>query len=878
MLSRSLYGQVILALVLLTITLLTQLALSRGDIQTLLGNQTAIAQSYDNVGRVYELERDVIDLQRNLLIYKETASEVSVQRFYEIIDRLITEMAGLKKESSYEKLKKYNKLIARMSGHLVDYQENFGGVVSGRKKRDVIELEIEEYLEQISAQSNLYLSDKPDELVEIKLQVSYLYRAFNQYLNNPDVDYISEFKQYSASLKKIATLSNSQSNLIPLINKLKKRFIRLTHVTRGYVYLINVVMAGSATEFLYLAGELRHQVESNKDNLMIDTQRSSKRILFNNNIEAIIAIAIILLLALFLSRRILLPIKNITAVFRVLSKGDEIDKIPGTDRTDEVGDLAKAAAVFHKNNRLTHELLEHSQDMIANQEVMNIQLKAEKDKAENAAKAKSMFLANMSHEIRTPMNGIVGLVDLVLKSDLNAKQKNYLNRIAYSGQIMMNVINDILDFSKIEAGKMTIEQVEYDINTVIENLISAMNVRINEKKLNCRVIVSKSVPKTLLGDPLRISQILLNLCSNAIKFTEQGLISIHLDYKNEYIFFKVIDTGIGMSAEQKDTIFQSFTQADGTTSRKYGGTGLGLTIVKQLIDLMDGEVSLMSEVGVGTHVNVKIKTQDTFDFPAISPLDVASNNIFYLSEREHSGEDLLHGYGLNITQLDSSTTMEKSNAPILIEASSTKFLESITVATDAAIVSGLKVGFLLQASEKQAKAYIKKQWALPVLQHPFSPSQSHAYLLNLYSDGQSLKNDDVSTTDNIDQSGQYQGHVLLVEDNEINQLVAGDMLESLGLSYDVADNGQKAVDMINSEASYDLVFMDVQMPIMDGYVATRLLREKGYNKLVICGLSANALKEDKDLAMEAGMSDYLTKPLQIVEMEQLLKQYLLGLS
>jgi CheY-like chemotaxis protein len=435
-----------------------------------------------------------------------------------------------------------------------------------------------------------------------------------------------------------------------------------------------------------------------------------------------------------------------------------------------------------------------------------------------------------------------------------------------------------LDFSKIEAGKMTIEQVEYDINTVIENLISAMNVRINEKKLNCRVIVSRSVPKTLIGDPLRISQILLNLCSNAIKFTEQGLISIHLDYKNEYILFKVIDTGIGMSAEQKDTIFQSFTQADGTTSRKYGGTGLGLTIVKQLIELMDGEVSLMSEVGKGTSVNVKIKTQHTFDFPAISPLDVASNNIFYLSEQEHSGEDLLHGYGLNITQLDSSTTMEKSNGPILIEASSAKFLESITVATDAAIASGLKVGFLLQASEKQAKAYIKKQWALPVLQHPFSPSQSHDYLLNLYSDGQSLKNDDVSTTDNIDQSGQYQGHVLLVEDNEINQLVAGDMLENLGLSYDVVDNGQKAVDIINSETTYDIVFMDVQMPIMDGYVATRLLREKGYNKLVICGLSANALKEDKDLAMEAGMSDYLTKPLQITEMEQLLKQYLLRLS
>jgi signal transduction histidine kinase/CheY-like chemotaxis protein len=576
----------------------------------------------------------------------------------------------------------------------------------------------------------------------------------------------------------------------------------------------------------------------------------------------------------------------------VLSKGDEIDNIPGTDRADEVGDLAKAAAVFHQNNKLTHELLDRSQDMIANQEVMNIQLQAEKDKAENAAKAKSMFLANMSHEIRTPMNGIVGLVDLVLKSDLNAKQKNYLNRIAYSGQIMMNVINDILDFSKIEAGKMEIEQVEYDIDTVIENLISALDVRINEKKLNCRVMVSKNVPKTLIGDPLRISQILLNLCSNAIKFTEQGLISIHLDYKNEYMIFKVIDTGIGMSAEQKDTIFQSFTQADGTTSRKYGGTGLGLTIVKQLIELMDGDVSLMSEVGKGTSVSVKIKTQHTLDSPAVSRLDVPSNSILYLSERENTGEDMLNAYGLNLTYLDTNdllkTILEDSSIkaasikpPLFIEASTPRFLESIKEAIDAALSAGLSVGLLLQTSELQAKKYIKESWGLPVLQHPFSPSQSHDYLLTLYGDGQvghGLQNTPISSSEEIDESAQYHWHVLLVEDNEINQLVAGDMLESLGLTYEVAENGQIAVDMIDSESNYDLVFMDVQMPIMDGYTATRLLREKGYNKLVICGLSANALQGDKDLAMEAGMSDYLTKPLQMIEMEQLLKQYLLRLT
>jgi signal transduction histidine kinase len=877
MLIRSLYTQVILALILLGVTTSTQLLLSRSDIQVLQENQNAITDSYNNLTHVYDLERDVVDLQRNLLIYKVTGSESSGERFFSIMGQVIGDLEVFKKRSENNaNFEQYQTIITGMFRHLIGYQENFINVIDSRAQRDDLKKEVESYIKKISDQSIDKFPIGSNKLSEIKFYLAAITRSLYQYLHQPDLDYITEFKTRLASLKLLIQGSENTETLLPLINNLSKRFVRLTHVTRGYTFLINVVMAGSANEFLYLSEKLKIEVEKDKDQLILFIEKSAHKILFINNIELGVSIFIMLLIAWFLSQRILIPINDITEVFRILSKGDEVDRIPGAERSDEVGDLAKAAEVFHKKNNLTHELLERSQDMIANQEVMNILLETEKDKAQQAAKAKSMFLANMSHEIRTPMNGIVGLVDLVLKTKLDEKQKNYLNRIAYSGQIMMNVINDILDFSKIEAGKMEIEQVEFNINTVIENLISAMDVRINEKNLNFIVVVNKRVPSILIGDPLRISQVLLNLCSNSVKFTEQGLIEINLDYQNNFLEIEVKDTGIGMTENQAASIFQSFTQADGTTSRKHGGTGLGLTIVKQLIELMHGEINLSSEFGKGTQVNVKIKAKNSVASKNIFELGQPANSILYTFESLNAiTEVLLDNLSLGVTKLSFDKFNASIDGPILIEAKTFDALKGLSLEIDSLVNSGEKIGFILQTNNNEIRDFISANWELPVLQHPFSPAQCTAYISTLCMD-KSADNTTLSHQQHSEDQALalYEGHVLLVEDNDINQLVAGDMLEGLGLTFDVVDNGQKCLDAVISEKQYDIIFMDVQMPIMDGYTATRELRQRGYSQLVICGLSANALKEDLEMAKQVGMTEYLTKPLQIKSLENLVKKYL----
>ncbi|MGK0441319.1 MAG: signal transduction histidine kinase [Pseudohongiellaceae bacterium] len=230
--------------------------------------------------------------------------------------------------------------------------------------------------------------------------------------------------------------------------------------------------------------------------------------------------------ALFLSVRIIIPVKNLASVFRSLSVDGDIKEVPYMMRDDEIGDLANAANIFHNKNKQTSELLNRAEKMNAIQELLNGKLAVEKERAEQAAASKSIFLANMSHKIRTPMNGIIGLVQLASKTNLDEKQKNYLDKIAYSGQIMMGVINDILDFSKIDAGKLDIECVEFSLNDVLDNIISANYLRANEKKLNFRISSSTPIPSLMVGDPLRISQILLNLCSNAVKFTQHGSIDV----------------------------------------------------------------------------------------------------------------------------------------------------------------------------------------------------------------------------------------------------------------------------------------------------------------------------------------------------------------
>ena len=583
----------------------------------------------------------------------------------------------------------------------------------------------------------------------------------------------------------------------------------------------------------------------------------------------------------------MLPINIITKVFQQLVKDKSVDSIPGLLRKDEIGLLAQAADVFHEKNKQTTILLEESQLLNSRQEALNTQLVASKHKLEQATASKSMFLANMSHEIRTPMNGIIGMLEIVLRSELTQSQREQLTKAAYSGQILMSLINDILDFSKIEAGKLDIESVEFSIESLFANILANISNRAQEKNLNIKFNANPNLPAKVVGDPLRISQILLNLCSNAIKFTRNGQVSISVDFKPHdephllNLIIEVIDTGIGMNSEQVSKVFDSFTQADGSTSRQFGGTGLGLSIVTQLVELMGGTVSVESEENKGSTFKVEVELTKAINSPEmISAQPIHSGKLYYFSQgrRGFLDSQYIEKTGLNYHHLplgQLSATLEdiSSKDSVVFDIENQEVFKTYHDSIDKLVNCALRVGFITNSQPSNLPNQLSAIWPAECLSHPFTPLQASNFLERLFiTESQAISLGALHTKEL--KFAQYEGHVLLVEDNNINQAVAGEMLKLLGLTFDIAEDGQQAVTKVINSPQYDLVLMDIQMPVMDGYEATRQLRKQGFSQLTICGLSANAMKQDSEKAKEAGMDDYIVKPLKHKVLEDLVAKYL----
>jgi len=561
-----------------------------------------------------------------------------------------------------------------------------------------------------------------------------------------------------------------------------------------------------------------------------------------------------------------------------------------TSRQDELGELITSFIELNKalDNKSRHinKYQNHLEEMV--------QLRTEQ--VEKASEAKGEFLANMSHEIRTPMNGVLGMLHLLSDTNLDEDQQETVRIIRNSAEALVLVINDILDYSKIEAGKMTLEHIPFQLDTLVNECVEIFGYKTAEKNINIYADVASNIPASLLGDPTRLRQILMNLIGNAVKFTEKGFILIKitndsvLDDDYTQLRFSVKDTGVGISKQQKASIFESFSQAEQSTTRKYGGTGLGLSISKKLVDLMQGVIGVDSIENEGTEfwftatffpnqtenesidasLRQRLRNKSIAIFSGVKEISDLINeqtapwagSIDVIDETSKLASTLSESTSWDLIFLDQAFVVENKDAITqLYQRPSTKdattfLLQELTSAHDSETFKQFEFDYLLKRPLTSFKIKNVLGKSFDIVQ------QSATDTLALFKNG---KFNALST--------------LVAEDNAVNQLVIKGLLVKIGIDPDVVDNGKEAVNAITSAAHpYDLVLMDCEMPIMDGWQATQEIRglkptRDNGEPIIICGLSAHALTEEAEKAVQLGMDNYLTKPIELLKLVEVLTKY-----
>ncbi len=522
-----------------------------------------------------------------------------------------------------------------------------------------------------------------------------------------------------------------------------------------------------------------------------------------------------------------------------------------------------------------------------------------KEQAEAATGAKSEFLANMSHEIRTPMNAIIGFSRLIKNTNMTPKQEDYIYKIDSSAKSLLGIINDILDFSKIEAGKLEMEKVDFRLDDVINNMLGIISVETAKKNIELLSNIKDEVPLALTGDPLRLGQVLINLANNAVKFTEKGHILIKTelikkDAANCRIKFSVNDTGIGMTKEQIGKLFIAFSQADSTVTRRFGGTGLGLTISKRLVEMMGGEIFAESQFGVGSTFTFIAEFKRQTAEKAHRVIDAQKLHdlkVLIVDDNEMARDIMkkqLDAFGINASSADSGPA-----AILKIKKESIKkpfdlvFMDWRMNGMDgleaAKIIIGDKdIGHLpaiVMVTAFGREEIVKKAEKIGInafLMKPVNQSLLFDTIMNLFgfNTAESLTRSagNKEAADKVD--GINGAKVLLVEDNALNQEVATEILKSAGAIVNIASNGMQAVDAVSS-SYYDIVLMDLQMPVMGGYEATSLIRiNQKYKNLPIIAMTAHAMQGAKEECLAAGMNDYVSKPIEPDQLFSVIKKWI----